>query len=113
MIVDVKYDPAFAPHRGIAAASRFRAVQSTPLVDSLGRLHGVISTHFRRPHRPSRRDLQLMQWYAEHVAAALAQQRNHPTTLHEATAALHQRTAALHDTAAARVRTGAHSRNAR
>jgi GAF domain-containing protein len=48
VIVDVQRDPMFAPHREIAAGSRFRAVQSTPLVDHNGRLLGVISTHYRR-----------------------------------------------------------------
>lgn len=81
VIVDVNEDAAFAPHREIAAASRFRAVQSTPLLDADGHLCGVISTHFRRSHRPRTSDLQLMQWYGEHVAAALTRQRNIPTTL--------------------------------
>ncbi len=71
VITDVSEDAAFEPHREIAAASRFRAVQSTPLVDPTGRVRGVISTHYRHPHRPGSRDLQLMQWYAERVGAAL------------------------------------------
>jgi hypothetical protein len=103
VIVDVNRDVQFTPHREIAAASGFRAVQSTPLIDPAGRLRGVISTHFRRPHCPPIRDLQLVQWYAEHVAAALADQQNPPTTLREAAAALHARTASLHDDAAARI----------
>ena len=103
VIVDVNRDPAFAPHRAIASASRFRAVQSTPLVDPTGRLRGVISTHFRRAQQPSSRDLQLIQWYAEHVASALADRQNRSIPLHELTAALHGRTAALHDTAAVRI----------
>lgn len=101
VIVDVNQDAAFALHREIAAASRFRAVQSTPLLDHTGCLRGVISTHFRDPHHPSSRDLQLMQWYAEQVGDALAHQHKRPTTLHEACAALHARTAKLHDAAAA------------
>jgi hypothetical protein len=71
VIVDVNEDGAFAPHRHIAAASRFRAVQSTPLVDGSGRLIGIISTHFRRPHRPSARELLLMEWYVEQIGAAV------------------------------------------
>ncbi|HTX09532.1 MAG TPA: GAF domain-containing protein [Solirubrobacteraceae bacterium] len=107
VIVDVTDDPGFAPHRAIAARSRFRAVRSTPLVDPAGHLHGVISTHYRRPHRPSRRDLQILQWYAEHIAAALAEQRNGSTTLHAAIATLHAKTADLHDTACARLNASA------
>jgi GAF domain-containing protein len=71
VIPDVTTDPKFAPHRGIAAASRFRAVQSTPLMDSNGRLIGVLSTHFPRPHRPAERDLQLMKRLGELIGEAL------------------------------------------
>jgi hypothetical protein len=72
VIVDVDDDPQFACHREIAAAARFRAVQSTPLIDPTGHLLGVLSTHFRRPQRPRERDLQIMQWYSELVGAAVA-----------------------------------------
>jgi GAF domain-containing protein len=91
VIIDVDADPAFAPHREIAAASRFRSVHSTPLVDPDGRLRGVISTHFRHPHGPRSRDLQLMQWYAEHVAAALAQRQDDFPAPYEASAKLRAR----------------------
>jgi GAF domain-containing protein len=57
VISDVTADPGFAPHRGMAAVSGFRAVQSTPLADHAGRLVGMVSTHFRRPHRPADLDL--------------------------------------------------------
>jgi GAF domain-containing protein len=60
VIGDVTTDPGFAPHREIAAASRFRAVQSTPLMDLSGQLVGMLSTHYPRPYRPSDRDLGLM-----------------------------------------------------
>ena len=36
-----------------------RAAQSTPLVSRKGNLVGMISTHWRRPHEPSERDLRL------------------------------------------------------
>jgi len=72
VIADVHDDPGFAPHREIAAASRFRAVQSTPIVDPDGRLHGVISTHFRDRHHPEPVQMQLLHWYSERVGAALA-----------------------------------------
>ncbi len=103
VIVDVNQDAAFTPHREIAAASRFRAVQSTPVVDPTGRLRGVISTHYRRPHYPSGRDLQLILWYAEYVGAALARQEETSITGYEVSAALLARTADLHDQAAARI----------
>jgi GAF domain-containing protein len=52
-VADVRADPGFTPHREIAAATGFRAVQSTPLADYAGHLIGMVSTHFQRPHRPS------------------------------------------------------------
>ena len=36
------------------------AVQSTPLISRSGRLLGMISTHWRRPHRPPEHDLRLL-----------------------------------------------------
>jgi GAF domain-containing protein len=75
VIVDVRRDAAFTPHRAIAAASGFRAVQSTPIIDQAGRTRGVISTHFCRAHCPSSHDLLLLDWYADRLAEGLA-----PTT---------------------------------
>jgi GAF domain-containing protein len=68
VIADVNDDPAFLPHRFIAAVSHFRAVQSTPLVDRTGQLVGMLSTHFRRPHRPPDRELVLMARFGELIA---------------------------------------------
>jgi GAF domain-containing protein len=74
VISDVEQDAAFACHREIAAAAGFRAVQSTPIVDPDGRLRGVLSTHFRRRHRPSPDDLELIAWYGELIGRGLAHQ---------------------------------------
>jgi hypothetical protein len=60
VITDVTTDPGFAPHRDIALASGFRAVQSTPLVNRAGHLVGMLSTHYPRPTTPPRRDLQII-----------------------------------------------------
>ena len=60
IIEDVMTDPDFAPHRAIAASTGFRAVQSTPLIDrKTGKPLGMISTHWRKPHRPTDRELRL------------------------------------------------------
>jgi len=67
---EVRSDPGFAPHREIAAAG-FRAIQSTPLTDYADRLIGIASTHFRRSHRPSDRDLRLMELYADFAGEAV------------------------------------------
>jgi len=68
MIEDVETDPDFAPHRAIAAATGFRAVQSTPLKTHEGQILGMLSTHFRAPHRLSDRDQRLLDLYARHAA---------------------------------------------
>lgn len=78
VITDVTADPGFAPHRDIAAASGFRAVQSTPLADYAGRLIGMVSTHHRNPHRPSGTDLQIMQLYGDFAGELLARQLGTP-----------------------------------
>jgi PAS domain S-box-containing protein len=45
-----------------------RAVQSTPLVSRSGAMLGMISTHWRRPHQPSERDLRLLDVLARQAA---------------------------------------------
>jgi PAS domain S-box-containing protein len=63
IIEDVQSDPAFEPHRHIAACAGFRAVQSTPLFTRSGESVGMLSTHFRAPHRPSDRELRFTDLY--------------------------------------------------
>lgn len=72
VINDVSTDPAFEPHREVAAASGFRAVQSTPLVDKAGRVVGVVSTHYPRPYAPSARDMLIIKRYADLAGQILA-----------------------------------------
>jgi GAF domain-containing protein len=45
-----------------------RAVQSTPLVSRAGPLLGMISTHWRKPHQPSERELRLLDVLARQAA---------------------------------------------
>jgi len=70
VIIDVNKDPAFEPHRSIAAASGFRAVVSTPLINDSG-LVGVVSTHFPRPHRLSAHELRSLQQLGKIAGLAL------------------------------------------
>ena len=74
IITDVISDRGFEPHRAIAAASGFRAVQSTPLVDRAGRVVGVVSTHYPRPHAPSAREMRIIKRYAGLIGQVLASQ---------------------------------------
>ena len=68
VIEDVELDPAYEPHRRIAAAAGYRAVQSTPLKSHNGSILGMLSTHFRRPQRVSERNQRLLDLYARHAA---------------------------------------------
>lgn len=72
VIADVNSDPGFVPHRDIAAVSGFRAVQSTPIRDRAGRPIGMVSTHYRQPHRPPALDLRIMELFADFVGSAIA-----------------------------------------
>jgi transcriptional regulator with GAF, ATPase, and Fis domain len=74
IIEDVETDTAFELHRQIATSAGFRAVQSTPLFSRNGELLGMLSTHFRQPHRPSERELRLTDLYI--VQAAELIERN-------------------------------------
>ena len=72
VITDVVTDPDFMPHREVAAASGFRAVQSTPLIDMAGRVVGVVSTHYPRPYDPPARDMRIIRRYADLLGQILA-----------------------------------------
>jgi GAF domain-containing protein len=72
VITDVRTDPGFAPHREIALASGFRAVQSTPLVNRAGHLVGMLSTHYPRPTTPPHRDLQTISRFGVLVGESLS-----------------------------------------
>ena len=72
VIADVNTDAAFAPHRAIAAAAGFRAVQSTPLADYSGRLVGVVSTYFARQYLPAARQLRMMELYGDVAGEVVA-----------------------------------------
>jgi PAS domain S-box-containing protein len=68
IIEDVNMDDAYKPHRRIAAAASYRAVQSTPLMSRHGNILGMLSTHLRQPGRVSERDQRLLDLYARHAA---------------------------------------------
>ena len=71
VIGDVNTDARYAPHRDIAAASGYRAVQSTPLVDLRGQLVGMLSTHYPSPYRPPDADLELMKRFGKLIGQAV------------------------------------------
>ena len=70
LVEDAEKSPLFAD-AGAAAAMRatgMRAVQATPLVSSAGKILGLLSTHWREPHRTSERELRLIDLVARHAA---------------------------------------------
>jgi PAS domain S-box-containing protein len=59
---------AGAPSLQVLLDAGVRAVQSTPLVSSSGKLLGMISTHYAAPHRSRERELRLMDLLARQAA---------------------------------------------
>jgi len=67
IVEDVLTEPFFAPHLEVVISADYRAVQSTPLFSRKGEPLGMLSTHFRRPHRPSDDELQITDLYARQL----------------------------------------------
>lgn len=78
VIRDVNEDDQFAAHRDIAAATGFRAVQSSPITDRGGALVGIISTYFAHPTEPDPRSLAAMRALGVVIGAMLEAQRQRP-----------------------------------
>jgi PAS domain S-box-containing protein len=70
IVPDIEASEAMAGTADLDAFRRsgIRAVQSTPLVARSGRLLGMISTHWRKPHRPTGRELQTLDVLARQAA---------------------------------------------
>jgi PAS domain S-box-containing protein len=70
IVSDIETHEAFARTADLDALRRVgvRAAQSTPLVARSGRLLGMISTHWRKPHRPTQRELQPLDVLARQAA---------------------------------------------
>lgn len=66
------------PARRVMLAAQVRACQSTPILSSTGGVLGVISTHFRVPHRPTARQLGSVETLARYVAAVLEEVNSPP-----------------------------------
>ena len=70
IVEDVEKSPIFigTPALGIQLKVGVHAVQSTPIVSRDGKPLGMFSTHFKNPHRPDDRELQLLDLLANQVA---------------------------------------------
>jgi hypothetical protein len=72
VVADVRAERSLEPHQEVFRAAGVRAVQSTPLVDPVGRIIGMISTHGSQPGRPADRDLRIMELYGRLAGEAIA-----------------------------------------
>lgn len=70
IVEDVEHSPIFigTPALEIQLKAGVRAVQSTPLINRSGKLLGMLSTHYKTPHRPDDRALRLLDLLARHAA---------------------------------------------
>jgi two-component system CheB/CheR fusion protein len=75
VVADIASSDVSATFRSTAAEAGYRAVQSTPLVSPDGAVLGMLSTHWREPHRPSDRDLRILDLYARQAADFIARHR--------------------------------------
>jgi two-component system CheB/CheR fusion protein len=62
---DAFNDPRFAHMAAAFASYGFASAQATPLWSREGNVIGVLSTHWGQPHRPSERELGLLDLYAQ------------------------------------------------
>ena len=84
IVEDVTKSEIFAGQESlhVMLAAGARAVQSTPLVSTSGKVLGMISTHFGHPHSPTERELRLMDLLARH-AADYIEHKQAEVALHE------------------------------
>lgn len=75
IVEDVEKDLDFAPLLHIAHNAGFAAVASTPIIDRDGRALGMISTHFHSVHRPTEKELHLLDLYARQAADFIEHKR--------------------------------------
>jgi len=77
VVEDVTTSEIFAgkPSMNVLVYAGVRAVISTLLISSAGNLLGMISTHFRKPHHPSERQLGFMDLLARQAADYLERKR--------------------------------------
>lgn len=60
IVEDVATDPILHQYRENLLRAGVRALHSTPLITGTGKMVGVLTTHFRQPHRPSDREIRLI-----------------------------------------------------
>jgi signal transduction histidine kinase len=73
VVEDVADSPIFVntPAHAVMLTAQIGACQSTPLFDAAGHFLGVLSTHYRAPHRFDPAELQWLDLLAQHAALVL------------------------------------------
>jgi len=81
IVEDVARSPIFAGTAALDAMldAGATAVQSTPLISRSGKVLGMFSTHYRRPRRPTQRELQLLDLLARQAADLIERKRSEET----------------------------------
>jgi CheY-like chemotaxis protein len=59
VVEDTETDLRFTAFRHISVQMGFRAVHTTPICSSDGKVLGMMSTHFEEPHAPSQQEIQM------------------------------------------------------
>lgn len=83
VIEDVERDTAYAPFRAIARSAGYRAVVSMPLLGYRDKPLGVLSAHFRRPHRPATLDIERLALYGQLAARFVERWQSEEAALRE------------------------------
>lgn len=71
IVEDIQQDPPYQPLLELASQVGYRAVQAAPIVGRDGQIKGMLSTHFRQPHRPTDSELQITDLYMRLAAELL------------------------------------------
>lgn len=100
LIEDIDEAGTYFPFVDAAEKVGFRAVFSTPIINSRGEALGVVATFFRKPNAPADRQSRLVELYARQAANALDNARLYRHSL-ETLAAERRRSAVLRSLAEA------------
>ena len=79
VIADVEADALFTPFRSLARAAGYRAMQSTPIINSEGMPLGMLATHFHSVHKSDEQDLRLLDLYVRQAADIIERHRAEDT----------------------------------
>jgi GAF domain-containing protein len=75
IVEDVMVDPLWEEFRDLAAAANLRSCSSAPIIGATGRLLGSFALYHPEPHRPSPRDLALVEVLVRTVTMAVERSR--------------------------------------